>query len=262
MGFRLRRSIRLGKFLRLNLGAKSASVSVGVRGARVNLGSHGPRFTAGIPGTGVSYTTPLGGESKFDAPGNNLSADAGSGAFRTGCGCLLMIGALAGVGAITGVIDQGNAGVAAAVAGILLCAVVGAAMGRQRAKAREVERRLEAERQLRLQAQREEAERQSQLDEYGRRKFEEARSADQRRWNELCARYGQENAERIWDRTLWVGCSDEMLVEMLGKPIDIDERVLKTKISKTFKYEQRGKNRFALRIFVENGAVTGWDDKR
>lgn len=30
----------------------------------------------------------------------------------------------------------------------------------------------------------------------------------------------------------------------------------------TWKYSARGKNRYALRIFLENGVVTGFEDKR
>ncbi len=57
MGFRFRRSIRILPGLRLNLGKRSASVSVGVRGAHVTFGGpSGTRTTVGIPGSGLSYT--------------------------------------------------------------------------------------------------------------------------------------------------------------------------------------------------------------
>jgi hypothetical protein len=57
MGFRFRRSFKILPGLRLNLGKKSASVSVGVRGAHVTLRpGHKPRTTVGLPGTGLSYT--------------------------------------------------------------------------------------------------------------------------------------------------------------------------------------------------------------
>jgi hypothetical protein len=55
--FRFRRSIRILPGVRLNLGKRSASVSLGVRGAHVTLGGpQGTRTTVGIPGTGLSYT--------------------------------------------------------------------------------------------------------------------------------------------------------------------------------------------------------------
>jgi len=59
MGFRFRRSIRVAPGVKLNLGRKSASVSVGTRGLWYTTGTSGQRVTAGIPGTGLSYTTLL-----------------------------------------------------------------------------------------------------------------------------------------------------------------------------------------------------------
>lgn len=49
----------VGRFVRLNLSKRGASVSVGVPGAHVTSGTHGTRATVGIPGTGLSYTEQL-----------------------------------------------------------------------------------------------------------------------------------------------------------------------------------------------------------
>lgn len=58
MGFRFRRSIGLGKGVRLNIGKKGiSSVSVGKRGIGVSIGKKGPTGRVGIPGTGMSYRT-------------------------------------------------------------------------------------------------------------------------------------------------------------------------------------------------------------
>ena len=54
MGFRYRKSIKLGPF-RLNLSKRGAGVSVGVKGARVGIGPRGVRTTLSVPGTGISY---------------------------------------------------------------------------------------------------------------------------------------------------------------------------------------------------------------
>jgi hypothetical protein len=81
------------------------------------------------------------------------------------------------------------------------------------------------------------------------------------RWTYLCSRYGEDDARKIWDRRLWVGCTTEMLFEMLGVPPAMDERVLKTKTKRTYKYRPAGINRYALRVFVEDDVVTGWADK-
>lgn len=56
MGFRYRKSIKLGPF-RLNLSKRGAGVSVGVKGARVGIGPRGVRTTLSVPGTGMSYVS-------------------------------------------------------------------------------------------------------------------------------------------------------------------------------------------------------------
>lgn len=56
MGLRFRKSVSLGKGLRLNFGKKGVSVSAGVRGAHVTYSTTGRKTTSvGIPGTGISY---------------------------------------------------------------------------------------------------------------------------------------------------------------------------------------------------------------
>lgn len=67
MGFRIRKSISLGKGLRLNLGKSGVtSATMGKRGApHVTVGKGGTRFgTPIIPGTGISYETRLDKPSK------------------------------------------------------------------------------------------------------------------------------------------------------------------------------------------------------
>jgi len=48
---------------------------------------------------------------------------------------------------------------------------------------------------------------------------------------------------------------------LIGRPVDIDQRVMKTRVREVWKYRQTGKGRFALRITLENNIVVGWDDK-
>lgn len=59
MPFRFRRIIPLGKGFRLNLSKSGLSTSFGKPGASLNLGSR-PRVTIGAPGTGMSYSQPIG----------------------------------------------------------------------------------------------------------------------------------------------------------------------------------------------------------
>lgn len=57
MGFRYRRSVRVSKRTKVNVGTRHASVSVGEPGMTVNLSRRGARATIGLPGTGLSYVT-------------------------------------------------------------------------------------------------------------------------------------------------------------------------------------------------------------
>jgi tetratricopeptide (TPR) repeat protein len=64
MGFRLQRSIRLGKFIRLNISKSGVGISAGVPGLRLSHGPSGSYFTAGLPGTGLSYRKKIGSKKK------------------------------------------------------------------------------------------------------------------------------------------------------------------------------------------------------
>ncbi|KGA22312.1 hypothetical protein AO825_20035 [Pectobacterium brasiliense] len=67
--------------------------------------------------------------------------------------------------------------------------------------------------------------------------------------------------DRLMKRMFWQGQSKEQLLDSLGKPLDIDQKVFKTKVKEVWKYNQTGKGRYALRITIENGEVIGWDKK-
>lgn len=69
MGFRFRKSVKLGKGVKLNLGKKSAGVSFGGKHGGISINSKsGARGRVSIPGTGVSYSTKLsGGKSKRES---------------------------------------------------------------------------------------------------------------------------------------------------------------------------------------------------
>ena len=65
MGFRVRKSFKVAPGVRVNVGKKSAGISVGTKGARVSVNSRtGARATVGIPGSGISYTTSLNSSKK------------------------------------------------------------------------------------------------------------------------------------------------------------------------------------------------------
>jgi uncharacterized membrane protein len=74
----------------------------------------------------------------------------------------------------------------------------------------------------------------------------------------LIKKYGRELGLRILRKNIWQGMTTEQLADALGNPTDIDQEVHKTKKRETWKYGQTGKNRFKVRIHLEEGTVVGW----
>ena len=62
-------------------------------------------------------------------------------------------------------------------------------------------------------------------------------------------------------RTLWKGQTAEQVLDAIGEPKDIDQKVLKTKTKETWKYFPSGRRRYGLRVMLDDGEVTGWDNK-
>ena len=58
--FRFRKTFSILPGVRVNLSKTGVSSSIGGHGATVNVGKNGPMVTLGIPGTGLSYRTPIG----------------------------------------------------------------------------------------------------------------------------------------------------------------------------------------------------------
>lgn len=86
MGMRYRKSIGLGKGVRLNVGKGSVGISAGVKGAHVSVNSkRGVTTSVGAPGTGVSYSKTRGwggkgAESDAGMPCTETSGWGGNGA--------------------------------------------------------------------------------------------------------------------------------------------------------------------------------------
>jgi hypothetical protein len=78
----------------------------------------------------------------------------------------------------------------------------------------------------------------------------------------LRAKYSDEQiVQRIMRRSYWDGQSEEQLVDSLGRPHRVDRQVMKTKRREVWKYSPTGKNRYRLRITLDQGQVVGWDAK-
>ena len=76
----------------------------------------------------------------------------------------------------------------------------------------------------------------------------------------LIQKYGRELGLRILTKAVWQGMTSEELADSRGNPVDIEHTVYKTKTKETWKYDKTGKNRFKVRIYLENGIVVGWKD--
>jgi hypothetical protein len=83
------------------------------------------------------------------------------------------------------------------------------------------------------------------------------------RRKKLMQKYNNNEAlvDLIMSRSFWQGQTKPQLVDSLGRPQDIDEKVLKTKRKEIWKYNHMGGNRYGLRITIENDEVVGWDQK-
>jgi hypothetical protein len=78
----------------------------------------------------------------------------------------------------------------------------------------------------------------------------------------LMTKYGDAAVvENIMQKKIWQGMSHEQLVDSWGSPADTAEKVQRHRVIHTCKYGQTGKNRFNSRVTVENGVVTGWEQK-
>ncbi len=112
MVLRFRKSISLGKGMRLNIGKTGLGFSVGVKGLRFGIGSKGVYASAGIPGTGLYSINYMGKGSKPSGGGVANS----KGGLK---GCLLFLVAIAGIVLLVSVPKVGLA--LLAIVGIAYC---------------------------------------------------------------------------------------------------------------------------------------------
>ena len=83
-----------------------------------------------------------------------------------------------------------------------------------------------------------------------------------RRRKKLLAKYGDPRiVDKIMSRSFWMGQTQTQLIDSLGQPADVDQKVMKSKTKETWKYNPLGGNKYGLRITVEDGVVAGWDQK-
>lgn len=79
MGFRFRKSFKIGKGVKLNVGKKSVGISAGGKRGGVSMNSRsGTRARVSIPGTGLSYSTKLSGGKRRQSTFSNNKGTATS----------------------------------------------------------------------------------------------------------------------------------------------------------------------------------------
>lgn len=78
----------------------------------------------------------------------------------------------------------------------------------------------------------------------------------------LMLKYNDEEiVSRILNQSFWIGQTASQLRDALGKPVEISEWRNAKEFGETWKFLQTGKNRYALKIYLTNDQVTGWDKK-
>jgi hypothetical protein len=82
------------------------------------------------------------------------------------------------------------------------------------------------------------------------------------RANGIYEKYGRgEIAERILRGEVWIGQTSAQLIDSIGRPVDVDQKVLKTKKKEVWKYAQKSARSFGLKITLDDDIVVGWDEK-
>ena len=70
-----------------------------------------------------------------------------------------------------------------------------------------------------------------------------------------------EIVNNLFKGVIWQGETAEQLIDSIGNPVAVDNKLLKTKKKEVWKYDHQGANRYNLRITLENDIVVGWDKK-
>ena len=82
------------------------------------------------------------------------------------------------------------------------------------------------------------------------------------RYARLMAKYGDEKVvDALLTQTIWQGMTAEQLRDSWGEPIAVEQKVMKTRVREVFKYKPLGKNRFRDKVTLDDGVITGWDQK-
>jgi len=91
--------------------------------------------------------------------------------------------------------------------------------------------------------------------------WSEHRQDEDRRQHLMNLYNDEEIVDRIIEKIIWNGETEDQVRQSLGDPESVDQAVLKGKKSEVWKYYQYAKGRFHLRVTLEDAFVVGWEKK-
>lgn len=77
--------------------------------------------------------------------------------------------------------------------------------------------------------------------------------------NELEINYGFEKTKNIVTKNVWIGETKGELILSLGEPDKKDEKVLKTKTKNTYFYYPINAKSYSVKVYLEDDIVVGWE---
>lgn len=67
----------------------------------------------------------------------------------------------------------------------------------------------------------------------------------------LAVRFGSDVADRVMAKQFWLGATEAMIVESLGRPVSVVERVTEARQARILRYRKR-------ELTFEDGALVAW----
>ena len=94
------------------------------------------------------------------------------------------------------------------------------------------------------------------------RAIETDKENKKKRKDELIAKYGEDEANRMLNGEIWMGMTAEQVLETIGKPDMVDQKQMAKCSREVLKWRESGKRRIAYQITCDDGIVTGISDRR
>ena len=85
-------------------------------------------------------------------------------------------------------------------------------------------------------------------------RFNALKEESEKRLKYLIEKFGEQDGRRVFDKSIWIGMTESMLMESWGQPKDVNTTVTKYSTSKQFVY---GNGRY---VYVVNGIVDSWQN--